>query len=87
MQWVYDAATSPCKNIYHTRCSDSACSESSISQCIWEWYFSLTFSATKQVPASHRVLPFYLPFPNFLPLASLCVLQLDTTGLSNLQHP
>ena len=38
-----------------------------------DWYFSLTFSTTKQVPTSHRVLPFHHSFPNFFPLASFCV--------------
>jgi hypothetical protein len=71
MQWVHEAAISLCKNIYHIRCNDSASSKSSSSQRIWDWYFSLTFSATKQVPASHRVLPFYLSFTNFLSLVSV----------------
>ena len=46
--------------IYHLHNSDDASSKFSRGQCIWDWNFSLTSSAIKQIPASYPAPPFCL---------------------------
>jgi len=47
-----------CKNIYHLHYSDCARSKSCSGRCIWDGYFSLIFSAIRQVSASYPAPPF-----------------------------
>jgi hypothetical protein len=49
-----------CENTHHLHYSDCANSECSSDRCTWHWYFSLTSSATKQVPASRPAPSFCL---------------------------
>ena len=56
--------------------SNSICSRG---HCIWDWYFSLTSSATKWVPGSYPDPPCCL-FPSLHPQpASSSLLELDST--------
>ena len=51
-----------CKNIYHLHYSDCAISQCSSGRRIWDWYFSPTSSAVKQLPASPCTALSLFPF-------------------------
>jgi hypothetical protein len=62
---VYDSATTICaKHLLHY--SDCASSRYFSSRYIWDWYFSLTSSAIKQVAALYPAPRFCSSFPHFL---------------------
>ena len=51
-----------CENIYHLHYSDCAISQCSSGRRIWDWYFSPTSSAIKQLPASPCTALSLFPF-------------------------
>lgn len=72
-----------CKNIHHLHYSDCARSKSCSGRCIWDGYFSLIFSAIRQVSASYPAPPFCFFLSPLHHLASFNLPELESVSAAS----